>query len=90
MRKIQNPLKKPTNTIERFYFAGLFTSAALSMSSILSNGSAGKNTLLFGLTAQRLAILLVPCCMAILAITFLIRSIRNTKGMYARRFICPG
>lgn len=87
MRKIQNPLKNPTNTIERFYFAGLFTSAALSMSSILSNGSAGKNTLLFGLTAQRLAILLVPCCMAIFAITFLIRSIRNTKGMYARRFI---
>lgn len=87
MRKIQNPLKNQSNTIALFYFAGLFTSAALSAFSILSNGSAGKNTLLFGLTAQRLAILIVPCCMAILALFFLIRSTRNTEEMFASRFI---
>lgn len=71
--------KDPKAAKAAFYFAAVLAAAALSALTILSAGSSGSRTFLFGLTLQRLALFMVPCIVAAAALFFFIRAVTEKR-----------
>lgn len=86
MKKTSLHERTQANAAARFYFAGLLTTAILSTSTILAHRSEGMHTLLFGLTAQRLALLLIPCSAGLLALACFVQASQNTRPILNRLF----